>query len=222
MPTAKPLARALLFALGALAFTLACRGDAQADPITLTLRTGGSRFIEGSITPTTTTAGGLTFTANTTTFTTESGGPPIPITLGTVTLTSAAFDYNDTDFIPTIQLLLPAISGPAAGIMPLADLTGSVGPGGGTVVFNFHRPGDPNTAPAVFNFSLGQTSGSFVLDITDLVIQSSGTGTVTATLNGVISNIQFGPRPIPEPATLLLLGAGLTGTAAAVRRRRKS
>jgi hypothetical protein len=225
LPDKKSIPRALVFALAALALTVLCRDAAQADPITLTITSNGASFIEGSRTETSTTVGGLTFASNAITFTSESGGPPIPITLGTFTLTNAAFDYTFMSFSRTVILAEPAFArlpNPAESFHPAASMTGSVGPGGGSIVFDFHRPGDPTSAPTLYTFIVGDISGSFVLDINDITLQTDGTGTVTAALTGVIRDVQFGPRPIPEPATLLLLGTGLSGVAAAFRRRRKS
>jgi len=54
-------------------------------------------------------------------------------------------------------------------------------------------------------------TGAFTLTGTANFINSSSQGTFTGTIN-----------TIPEPATMLLLGTGLAGFWAAVRKRRKS
>ena len=49
---------------------------------------------------------------------------------------------------------------------------------------------------------------------------TSGTGTYTINLTG--TNFVDGAAPVPEPATLLLLGSGLVGVAARIRKRQKA
>ncbi len=74
---------------------------------------------------------------------------------------------------------------------------------------------DFNDAPSVFTVSLdGNVISTFSLIINDVIIQPGGTATILSTVSQT-SNI-------PEPMTLLMLGAGLAGVGAAVRKRRKT
>ena len=67
-----------------------------------------------------------------------------------------------------------------------------------------------------FTFNDGVNTGSFSLTVADLFVQTGRTANLTAGFTG-----QQAP-PIPEPATLLLLGSGLTGVAVKLRRRRNA
>ncbi len=93
----------------------------------------------------------------------------------------------------------------------------------GTVVGIPPPPAPPGTILTVtFNYTLTGGTGSFVNASGNLL----GTGTVTVNplpigdssridINGTITTI-------PEPATMVLLGTGLAGIGAAVRKRRKA
>ena len=92
-----------------------------------------------------------------------------------------------------------------------AVLTGSVSANNQGGVFL-----DFNNTPTLFTFNNGTSSGSFSFNVNDVSVIAGG----TIALSGNITGGQ--QTTIPEPATLLLLGTGLTGIAAGVRRRRKS
>ena len=72
------------------------------------------------------------------------------------------------------------------------------------------------TPTQTFTFNDGVNTGSFSLTVADLFVQSGREAFLTA---GIIG--QQTPA-IPEPATLLLLGSGLTGVAVKLRRRRNA
>lgn len=67
-----------------------------------------------------------------------------------------------------------------------------------------------------FTFNDGVNTGSFSLTVADLFVQTGRTANLTAGFTG-----QQAPA-VPEPATLLLLGSGLTGVAVKLRRRRNA
>lgn len=94
-----------------------------------------------------------------------------------------------------------------------------LGSTGGTCV------NDVNPCQQVVNFTVTKVGGSFG-SVFDLVQNSSGGGiaspfAVDLLANGATGFVGTGSSPVPEPASMLLLGTGLLGVGAELRRRFK-
>jgi hypothetical protein len=179
---------------------------AKADPVTVSGTSSG--------TVTGTAAAFLTFTGNSFTATTAGGVASFSGAdrIGTFVLASTAGETPVSGNF-TLNLTFTAPSGIAGGQATTytATVSGVIStPNVGGVQIQFDNP------IQTFTFSNASGSGSFSIELPKLFIQSGETANLTAGLTGSQT------AAVPEPATMLLLGTGLAGVAARIRKRRKN
>jgi len=197
------LLKALSIALTFAGVMILAQGQARADEVTI------SGFTTGTVTG----VPPLTFTGNSS-FTNTTflgiGALSGANNLGTFFLSTAPGQLVAGSFTLNVTFTSPTGINGGQGTTYTAIISGSVSPNpnNGGVNINF----DNN--PVVFTFSNATASGSFTLAVADLFVETGQQAILTAGTTGQ-------QNAIPEPATLLLLGTGLTGIAAKLRKRRK-
>jgi hypothetical protein len=191
------LAFALLVILGAT------HSSARADEVTISGSTTGATSVPF-----------LGFTGNEFIGTTALGIGSLsgPNNLGQLSLATAPLELIGGIFQLNIAFTAPTGIAGGQGTDYIATVLGSVSPNVDQGGVNIHFQNPTQT----FTFSDGVNTGSFSLTVADLFVQTGGTANLTAGFTG-----QQAPA-IPEPATLLLLGSGITGIAVKLRRRRKA
>ena len=191
------LAVALLVILGAT------HSSARADEVTISGSTAGATSVPF-----------LGFTGNQFTGTTALGIGSLSgaNNLGQLSLATAPLELIGGIFQLNITFTAPTGIAGGQGASYIATVLGSVSPNVDQGGVNIHFQNPTQT----FTFSDGLNTGSFSLTVADLFVQTGRSANLTAGFTG-----QQAPA-VPEPATLLLLGSGITGIAVKLRRRRKA
>lgn len=229
------LVKPLALSAFALAFFTLAQGVARADEVFIAGFTNGC-FGVACAPGASATSGGLTYSNSTFSGTTAGGfraigGNPNPGSnfnnLGSISLSTAPQSYN-TPFTLQVTFTAPQGINGSNTTTFTATITGTVrsdNTGGVFVDFNntaqlftFNDPNcEPN--PEAQPPSAGRTtcgSGSFFFSVNDVSIDPGQTVSITGQITGAQQTT------VPEPATMILLGTGISGVAAMVRRRRKT
>lgn len=229
------LVKPLALSVFALAFFTLAQGVARADEVFIAGFTNGC-FGVACAPGASATSGGLTYSNSTFSGTTAGGfralgGNANPGSnfnnLGSLSLSTAPQSYN-TPFTLQVTFTAPQGINGSNTTTFTALITGTVrsdNTGGVFVDFNntpitftFNDPNcEPN--PEAQPPSAGQTTcgvGSFNFSVNDISIDPGQTVSLTGQITGAQQTT------VPEPATMILLGTGISGVAAMVRRRRKT
>ncbi len=199
------LIKSVLLGLVALVIVGAGYNSAKADEVT----------IAGSTAGTVTGIPQLTFTGNNYTGTTALGVGSLSgvNSLGTFFLTTDTLQPLAGIFTLNITFTAPTGINGGQGATYMATILGSVSPNINQGGVNVHFAAPTQS----FSFTNASAAGTFSLTVPDLFVQSGQSAILTAGFRG-----EQGAPQVPEPATLILLGTGLTGIAAKLRSKKRA
>jgi hypothetical protein len=142
----------------------------------------------------------------------------LAITLGTFTLTDSASAWIDKDFNGLVTFTMPSVITGSNQAQFNAEVTGLVLKNAfGLVYIDF------SNSPLHFTFKNDTYAGSFDFSVDDLFFGVLGTGgSNSVDWTGHVTNAQqtkLAASSVPEPSSLLLLGAGALGMFGRLRKK---
>lgn len=199
--------------------TISIAGIAHADPVTFQTATTLGCFSTAACNPSSssTSTTDLSFLGSAFGPLVSSGGN-LTINLGSFTLTDSQTAWIDKDFTGLVTFTLPTVIAPGSQTKFTAEVDGLVLKNLAGIVYI-----DFDNNPLHFTFQNAQYTGSFDFAVNDLLFGALGYGgSSTVNWTGSITNAQqtaIGSASVPEPSSMMMLGAGVLGFFGVMRKK---